>query len=297
VGTAALVYLSPHAQTRPHQIFSEASIGKAYFREMNIRPWRELQPDFPAWLIGVIMSAYFGGRSEVHIRRVISQVRYCDFLSMYPTVCTLMGLWQFVTAKGLKWRESKAETAQFLKSVTLDGLQNRGTWPKLMTLVQIEPDGDIVPVRANYGGDQQSTIGLNHLHSETLQWFTLADCIASKLLTGKSPKVRRAITFAPDGGQPGLKPIEICGNYDYRIDPYTDDFYCRVIDLRSAVKSQLRQAVSYDRATLESMQLTLKILANATSYGNFVELNVEDLSKPEQLGCCGYSGEPFHRDK
>ena len=31
----------------PHQIFSEASIGKAYFKEMNIRPWREMQPDFP----------------------------------------------------------------------------------------------------------------------------------------------------------------------------------------------------------------------------------------------------------
>jgi hypothetical protein len=30
----------------------------------------------------------------------------CDFLSMYPTVCTLMRLWQFVIAKGITWRES-----------------------------------------------------------------------------------------------------------------------------------------------------------------------------------------------
>ena len=44
---------------------------------------------------------------------------------------------------------------------------------------------------------------------------------------------------------------------------------------------------------LESTQLTLKILANATSYGNFVELNVEDLSHPGQFNCHGYSGEPF----
>ena len=89
--------------TQPYRIFSEASIGKAYFREMNIRPWREVQPDFPDHLIGIIMSTYFGGRSEVHHRRTISQVRYCDFLSMYPTVCTLMGLWRFVTASGLTW--------------------------------------------------------------------------------------------------------------------------------------------------------------------------------------------------
>src|SRR5262249_41578974 len=39
-------------QTAPHQIFSEASIGKAYFKEMNIRSWREIQPDFPDAMTG-----------------------------------------------------------------------------------------------------------------------------------------------------------------------------------------------------------------------------------------------------
>ena len=29
------------------------------------------------------MSAYYGGRSEVHIRKTSVQVFYCDFLSMY----------------------------------------------------------------------------------------------------------------------------------------------------------------------------------------------------------------------
>jgi hypothetical protein len=42
------------------------------------------------------MSSYFGGRAEVHIRRTVVQTLYCDFASMYPTVCTLMGLWWFV---------------------------------------------------------------------------------------------------------------------------------------------------------------------------------------------------------
>ena len=78
--------------TPPHRIFSEASVGKAYFKEMNIRSWREVQPDFPDTLTGIIMSSYFGGRAEVHHRRVVSRVCYCDFLSMYPTVCTLMKL-------------------------------------------------------------------------------------------------------------------------------------------------------------------------------------------------------------
>jgi hypothetical protein len=63
---------------------------------------RELQGDAPNELIGLIMSTYFGGRAEVHLRRTLCQVLYCDFLSMYPTVCTLMGLWRFVIAKGMR---------------------------------------------------------------------------------------------------------------------------------------------------------------------------------------------------
>jgi hypothetical protein len=279
--------------TQPYRIFSEASIGKAYFREMNIRPWREMQPDFPDHLTGIIMSTYFGGRSEVHHRRIISQVRYCDFLSMYPTVCTLMGLWRFVIASGLTWWDSTTETAGFLETVSLAELQNPGCWSELTTLVQILPAEDIVPIRSNYGGDQQTTIGLNQLTCENPLWLTLADCIAAKLLTGTIPKVLRAITFEPYGVQADLKPIEICGNSNYRIDPYTDDFYRRVIDLRSTVKSRIKTVSPQERILLESTQLTLKILANATSYGNFVELNVEDLSHSEQLSCHGYTGAPF----
>src|SRR5262249_26552445 len=56
------------------RIYSEASLGKAYLRQMGIQPWRELQPDFPRELLGIIMSSYYGGRSEVHCRRQIARV-------------------------------------------------------------------------------------------------------------------------------------------------------------------------------------------------------------------------------
>ena len=84
------------------KVLSEASLGKAYLKQMGVRPFREVQPDFPPHLTGQILSAYFGGRAEVHWRREIRQVLYCDFLSMYPTVCTLMGLWRFVIAQGME---------------------------------------------------------------------------------------------------------------------------------------------------------------------------------------------------
>jgi hypothetical protein len=280
-------------QSRLSQILSEASLGKACLREMGVRPWRELQPNFPNWLTGVIMSTYYGGRSEVHLRRVISQVLYCDFLSMYPSVCTLMSLWRFVTAKGMRWRESTKEISRFLQRVSLDDLQNPKTWSRLATIVQVVPDDDIFPVRAKYCDERQATIGLNYLTGRKPLWFTLADCIAAKLLTGKCVKVRRAISFEPLGPQDDLKPIAIMGNASYSVDPRCDDFYRHIIDLRNSVKAKLETAMGSDAHKLDSEQHTLKILANATSYGIFVELNVEELDEREQRMCYGPSGKPF----
>src|SRR5690606_20128299 len=104
------------ADLRHEEIYSEASGGKGYLREMGIAPWRTLQPDFPPELLGKIMASYYGGRSEIRIRREMRQVVLCDFLSMYPTVCTLMGLWRFVIADSLTWRDATAETRTFLET-------------------------------------------------------------------------------------------------------------------------------------------------------------------------------------
>ena len=280
-------------ETLPHKIYSEAGIGKAYFKEMNIRPWREVQPDFPDELTGIIASTYYGGRSEVHSRRAVTRVAYCDFLSMYPTVCTLMGLWRFMITKGMTWRVNTREVRKFLKGVKLDDIRNPELWPKLATLVQIIPNGDILPVRAPYGGDNQQTIGLNGLTSKKPLWFTLADLISSKLISGRIPRILKAITFEPKEIQESLNPINIAGNPDYRIDPYKDDFFKRLIDLRNEVKGRLKQAPGDERNTLEAEQLALKIVANSTSYGIFIELNVEDLPSAEDRLCYGYSGKAF----
>jgi hypothetical protein len=64
------------SQTHLGKVLSEASLGKAYLREMGMRPFRELQPDFPDYLNGIVMSSYYGGRSEVRWWRDIKQVLY-----------------------------------------------------------------------------------------------------------------------------------------------------------------------------------------------------------------------------
>jgi hypothetical protein len=78
-------------------------------------------------------------------------------------------------------------------------------------------------VRARYAGEPQATIGLNYLSSEQPLWITLADCLASKILTGRSPKIVKALRFSPGELQDGLKPISMAGNDAYRIDPLKDD--------------------------------------------------------------------------
>jgi hypothetical protein len=265
--------------TPVHRIFSEASIGKAYFAEMGIEPWFNVQKDIPRRLLAQIMSAYFGGRSEIRIRRELRQVMLCDFLSMYPTVCTLTGLWQYVIGREMVWRDGTLEVSRQLQSWTLKDLQEKKNWRKLVALVKVKPDADIFPVRAQYNDGADGTIGANYITSKTGLWFTLADCLASQLLTGKPVEVLQAIVFKHGQPQRNLRPVAISGNPDYLVDPYKDDFYRRMIELRHVVKGQREKSKGADYEKLDVEQNALKIATNATSYGIFAEINVNDRAK------------------
>ena len=267
------------------QIMSEAGLGKAYFKEMGIRPWQTVQPDFPASMIGNIIATYFGGRTEVHIRRQVARVLYCDFLSMYPTVCTLMGLWRFAIASGMSYRDTTAETTAWLAAAIPADLQKPDNWRKLTTIVQIKPDFDILAVRAHYENEASATIGLNYLTTDQPVWITLADCIVTKILGGKTPTIAKAITFEANEPQSGLSAVRIAGADGPLVDPLTDDFFRRVIDLRTATKARMQGAKGHQYAQLNAEQQALKILANSTSYGIFIEMNVEELSEKLRRDC------------
>ncbi|RIJ66172.1 hypothetical protein D1604_09620 [Brevundimonas sp. LPMIX5] len=277
----------------PEKIYSEASIGKAYIAAMGIEAWRKSQPDFPRPLLANIMGSYFGGRSEVRIRRDVHQVILCDFLSMYPTVCTLMGLWRFITADGMTWRDATAEAAALLETIDIETLQSQAIWRELATLVRVLPDGDVFPVRAGYSDEPQSTIGANHLTGDTALWFTLTDCIASKLATGKAPKVIEAVAYSPGPMQAGLCPVNIAGNPEYRVDPATTDFFKRMIELRQSIKVRRDAASGGERDELEIEQNALKIAANSTSYGMYVEVNVATLTKRHATTIHSSTCDPF----
>ena len=108
--------------------FSPASIGKGYLRQMGIEPVLRRQPDFPVRYIGYAQSAFYGGRTSAHIRKVAVPVVYTDFLSMYPTVNSLMGLWRFVVAREiLVLRNCHPGIQRFLEQLSPADLFNPAT--------------------------------------------------------------------------------------------------------------------------------------------------------------------------
>jgi hypothetical protein len=275
-------------KTGMHELYSEASLGKAFLSAMKIKPWREVQPNFPPELIGQIMSTYFGGRAEVHIRRDIAPVIHCDFLSMYPTVCTLMQLWRYVIADGVSWTDATQDIRKFVECCTLDDLRDPQYWQRLTCIVQVLPNDDVFPVRASYEKDQSATIGLNHLTSREPMWFTLADVLAAKLIGGKAPEIVSALRFEPVRPQGQLRTIKLEGA---EVSPDRDDFYKLLIDRRRVVQAQEKSAPEHERPALKAAQQSLKILANSTSYGIFVELNVETLDKAKTVSIYDFRGQ------
>jgi hypothetical protein len=258
-----------------HRILSEASIGKACLQQMGVRSLLDCQPEFSREMFGRIIGSYYGGRAEVRIRREVREVRYCDFKAMYPTVNTLMGLWRFVIADGISWRDATAETRELLASNNLDDLQSPAIWRKLLVIVRLRPDHDLLPVRSKYDG-KSNTIGLNFLTTDQPLWFTLADLIASKVLTGKTPEIEEALLFEPGPVQDGLKPIALLGREEFRVDPEADDMFRRLVDLRDAASKEDGNAI--------------KIINNSMSYGIAIEINRDDAARSAELDVYGPNG-------
>ncbi|MGI0047512.1 MAG: DNA polymerase, partial [Nitrosotalea sp.] len=245
--------------------YTPASIGKDFLKMIGVESFLNKNPKFPNEIIGYIMSSYFGGRVENKIRKTPTRVDVLDFLSMYPTVCTLQNLWKFVIADYIEYKEATREISDFIDKFTLADVQNPQNWARLQALVLIEPLDDVLPLRAKYGQKHVWNIGISHVASKTPLWYSLADVIASKSYTGRTPKILKAYKFVPVGIQKNLKTINIHG---IEIDPYKDDLFKKLIEYRQTLKD-----------AKDARQQIIKIITNAISYGIFVEINTLEESK------------------
>jgi hypothetical protein len=259
----------------PERAASPASIAKGYLRTTGIVPPPERGNAVSDRALGAFSVAYNGGRAECRIRRTPVPVRSVDFTSMYPTVFALQGLWSWVTAARFTERDATHDARAYLEAVTRETLLSREAWPALVGVVcRIRPDDDLVPVRARYGGEAGAwTIGLNHLTSPVDRWYSLADIVAAKLLSGTAPEILEAIAVVPEGVLPDLRPVTLGGVI--AVDP-SDDLFRRAIEERQATK-----------ATDPRLAAFLKTLANSGAYGIFAEYHRRPPRKvPAQV--CAY---------
>ena len=265
-----------HRISRPiDRIYSEASIGKAYVADFGVTPFMKQNPEFDPHVIGAFMETLYGGRSGVRLRHQIRETMQADFKSQYPSINSLMKLQELMIAEHIEAIKGgpNSEAAQFLRSVPITDLQHKETWPKLRGVALITPRDDILPVRSVYDDDEvdddgdvarAQQIGLNRVKSGPPTWYTFADIIASKLLTGKCPEIIKAIVLVPHGVQKGLKPIAFFGDPKFTINLRKNDLFRRVVDMRSEIPKS------------DPRNLALKLLANATSYGALIEFIVDE---------------------
>src|SRR6266478_5220730 len=294
----AVSFLAEYAKhpinLQPTKAYSPASIGKAYLRAMGILPILERQPDFPLSYVGFAQTAFFGGRTSAHIRKVPVPVVYVDFLSMYPTVNGLMDLWKFVVARGIRVvTDCQKEIERFLRGLTPEKLFLPSTWKKLPAFVKVVTNGDLLPSRAKYSSASNDwQVAVNHLYasdhavSEGL-WFSLPDVVASVLLTGRIPQIVDAFKLVPVGKLAGPRPVMLGG--EVLVNPRTQDLFRTVIEQRKSIaKEKGRSQEDVDR-----LDKSLKVTANATSYGIFAEMNRHESEKRIKVQCHGLDPEPY----
>jgi hypothetical protein len=249
----------------PDRMFSPASVAKAYLEELQIAyPSSKVQDADTAY--GIFLQGYFGGRAECRIRK--SEVPVCpvDFMSQYTTVNELLGNWDVLTADSVTFPDATEEVRRLLSRITLEGCFRRRQWRDLKFFALVCPDNDILPVRTIYNGTTQN-IGINYLTSKEGIWFAGPDIIASVLLTGKVPRIVKAIRVVPGGKQAGMGSTSLRGMV--KVDAKRQSLFKHVIEQRAA------------HASDEALAFWLKILASSGSYGLFVEINPSDSADVE----------------
>ncbi len=251
--------------------YSPASIAKSYLRAMGIRPMLSRHSNIPNEVLGWATSAFYGGRAECRIRKVPVPVELVDFTSMYPTVDALMGMWSLLTADRVEVHEDTESIQGLLDTVTAEQCFDPALWSEFVGIAQIVPDGDVVPCRARYGDGPSWNIGINPLTSREPMWFTVADLVAGKVLSGKTPKVVRALRFLPSRRRlAGLKPVQLRGEVD--VEPRRMDFFTSVIEERQRIKQTTKDHPTPCSCPDCRTAQFLKVLANSGSYGIYAEM-------------------------
>ncbi len=302
----------------PHRLYSPATVGAQYLEAMGVtRPLQKftsLSDEQLGWdsggrdqptaanpnygtlgedVLGFAMGAFYGGRAEARIVRTPVPVVHVDFTSMYPAVNELLGTWKIIRAEDVRTTDVTEPVRNLLGDQDLiERCLTRELWRCVgVTLVELEPDGDILPVRGNYQPDSDDLgIGLNPLTYHGRLWYALPDVLAAAILGNRAPRVTRALRIEGEGVQPGLRPVKLRGGS--LLDPLGQcDPFLEMIEERARVKAN----EDLPKSERERLELFLKITANATAYGSLARFDRRDLADKVTVMVQGPDPEPRHK--
>jgi hypothetical protein len=204
-----------------------------------------------------------------------------------------MDLRQFLIAREIQVKHCRSEIEEFLGQLTTEKLFRQNTWKRLPAFVKVIPNGDILPSRGKYSAASNDwQVALNYLYAadhptaEGL-WFSLPDVVASVLLTGKIPQIVDAFKLVPRGKLAGLRSIRLGG--EVGVNPLTQDLFRTVIEQRKS----LPKRKDLSKADVDRLDMSLKVQANATSYGILAEMNRQETEKRTKVWCHGIDREPY----
>jgi hypothetical protein len=276
---------------------SGATIAKAYLDALGVQPRLQVQPDFPKSYLGYAAQAYYGGRVEARIVKMLLQCVYLDFLSMYPTVFALLGLWSnHVIPTRLEVEEVPPEEIAALLSHVREHpetLFDPATWKRLDFFALVDPNGASLPARApivppngsnperlaseearrDYEKQSASNavVTIGPVESVEPLWYAGPDLAASAIANGE-PVIVRAWRLRPNDMQETLRAIPFRGAD--LINPRTDDFFARLIELRKTTTG--------DPIDDERRSTGYKVVANSGAYGVFAETSPIDVDPDEE---------------
>jgi hypothetical protein len=256
-------------------VYSSASLGKQLLKQLGIKEFKKQNPEFSKEVLGYVMNTYFGGRSEVQERKNPKECCVLDFTSMYPTANILMELDKLLTAERIEVKDETILIQELLEKITREDLQNPKVYSAFCGIVEIIPDGDALPLRTNFNKDEPTlNIGICNIQSTIPLWYTIPDLIASKILTGKTPKIKKGLRFIPVGVQEGIKPTTVLG---LSLDARKENIYIKLVNERNRLKRErnTHQEKSDEYRQLDSVVQALKIIINSNCYGIFIETNPE----------------------
>ena len=96
-----------------------------------------------------------------------------------------------------------------------------------------------------------------------------------------------AFRLDPVGKLPGVRPVSLGGEVE--VNPLTRDLFKTMIEQRKSLAK--RKKLSEE--DVNRLDKALKVLANATSYGIFAEMNRHESEKKIKVQCHGLDSEPY----